>query len=77
MIETEQDGSIPFLDISLWQTQDKLITNCYTKPTSSGRIVNVVPNLPHYQRINTAKNFINTSLNYIDSSHKNIMNKII
>lgn len=66
-MEMEQDGRITFLDIEIHREQEKLNTGWYMKPTTSGRMVNFESNLSHYQKINTARNFMNTA---IDNRHE-------
>ena len=61
-IEHEQNNSIAFLDIKIHKLDNKLITNWYSKPTSSGRMMNYLSTQPQNQKLNTAFNFINKVL---------------
>ncbi|XP_046626164.1 uncharacterized protein LOC124307959 [Neodiprion virginianus] len=50
-MEVEQTGCIPFLDIMVERSNNHLKTNWYTKPTSSGRILNFCSNHPMSQKV--------------------------
>ncbi|XP_068990167.1 uncharacterized protein [Neodiprion pinetum] len=50
-MEVEQNGCIPFLDIMVERSNNHLKTNWYTKPTSSGRILNFCSNHPMSQKV--------------------------
>ena len=78
-IEHEQNDSIAFLDIKIHKLDNKLITNWYSKPTSSGRMINYLSTQPHNQKLNTAFNFINKVLTtshdtFLDNNIKKIRN---
>lgn len=63
----KQHGSRLFLDIKISLGQNELIPYWYESPTSSGRMIHFVANLPHYKIKCTTKTFINE---VIDSSHQ-------
>ena len=48
--EIENDASIPFLDVKLIRRNNSIITNWFTKPTSSGRLINFDSNHPIKQK---------------------------
>jgi hypothetical protein len=56
--ENQQNSKIPFLDMTLIKENDRIITNFYRKPTSSGRILNFHSSHPFHMKRNTAINFI-------------------
>ena len=81
-IEHEQNDSIAFLDIKIYKLDNKLITNWYSKPTSSGRMINYLSTQPHNQKLNTAFNFINKVLTtshdtFLDNNIKKIRNTLM
>ena len=71
-VETETNGCLPFLNMKIHREQGRLITDWYMKTTSSGRIINYISTQPHYQKINTAYNLINT---VIGNSHQQFHEK--
>lgn len=73
-VEMENQRTIPYLDIQLHISNNKFITDWYTKPTSSGRLINYHSHQPHRTRINTANNLIN---NVINVSDRQFLNKNI
>lgn len=76
-IEHEENNSIPFLDIKIHKNNNTLITDWYSKPTSSGRMINYLSTQPQNQKLNTALNFITKVLNLShESFHENNIKKI-
>lgn len=70
-VETEENSSIPFLDTKIHRKNNNIILNWYTKPTSSGRIINFHSTQPMKMKINTAKNLINKVFDISDPTfHK-------
>ena len=65
-VEKENNRTIPYLDIKLHIENNKIKTNWYTKPTSSGRIMNFYSTQPISQKMNTAYNMINKALTLSD-----------
>lgn len=58
-MEIESNKSIPFLDVMvIRQTDGTLRTNWYTKPTSSGRVINYFSSHPMSNKIATIKNLL-------------------
>ena len=57
-IEREKENCLPFLDILLIRNENKIITNWYTKPTSSNRMLNFLSHHPKRMKINIAYSFI-------------------
>ncbi|KAI4476345.1 hypothetical protein M0804_013660 [Polistes exclamans] len=58
-IEIEDNGSLPFLDVTVIRNKDRTIsTNWYRKPTSSGRCINYYSNHPLSQKIGTIKGLL-------------------
>lgn len=51
-VETEQNFSIPFLDINVIRENNKIITDWYKKPTSSSRYIPFHSQHPFFQKIN-------------------------
>ena len=66
-MEIESNNTIPYLDMYIIKSNNTIITNWYSKPTSSGRIQNFLSSQPKNQKINTAWSFINRVL---DISHR-------
>lgn len=54
-METEKNLSIPFLDAVIHREENKLLLNWYSKPISSGRLINFLSSQPLKYKINTAK----------------------
>ncbi|XP_017484779.1 PREDICTED: uncharacterized protein LOC108373412 isoform X1 [Rhagoletis zephyria] len=78
-IETEANFRIPFLDVMIHRRNDSLILDWYSKPTSSGRLINYLSSQPSKYKINTAKNLINKILKishqqFHDTNIKKIFN---
>lgn len=57
-VENEKDGTIHYLDMSVTNVNGKIITNWYSKPISSGRMINYHSTQPLRVKLNTATNFI-------------------
>lgn len=66
--EVQKDNKIPFLDLLLIQTNNKIIINLYKKPTSSNRILNYQSMHPLHQKINIIKQFQNKIYKLSDKS---------
>lgn len=64
--EIEQQNSINYLDLTIIRRDGRLITNWYTKPIASNRILNFYSNHPPKMIQNTAKAFVTKVLNYSD-----------
>lgn len=63
-IEAEKENSIAFLDLVLIRKPNgSIITNWYTKPTASGRIINFMSDHPLQQKISTVNSFIHRIVN--------------
>jgi hypothetical protein len=75
--EHEKDGSINFLDVTIFRTCNlDLKFRHYKKPTYTGRIINYNSNQPDYVKKNTAKCLLNSWLRLSDSSfHYDIKNE--
>ena len=56
--ETEEEGSLPYLDTLLTKKNNIIKTDWYQKPTASGRLINFHSKHPKNVIFNTAKNFI-------------------
>ena len=69
-IEREKNMSIPYLDINIINDEGKIRTNWYTKPTSSGRMMNYNSTQPLKMKINTATNLIKKVLKISDEKFK-------
>lgn len=70
-IEKEQNGKIAYLDMLIIKNNKKLITDWYTKPTSSGRIINFHSTQPFHTKFNTAANLIEKVLHISDEKFRN------
>lgn len=71
-VETEENNSIPFLELKIHKLNNKLIFDWYSKPTASGRIINYNSSQPQKTKINTAYNLI---CKVIDISDEQFINK--
>lgn len=71
-IEKEIDETIAFLDLKIHRQSTTIITDWYSKPTASGRMMNYYSTQPQNQKLNTAYNFIKT---VFDNSHAQFHNK--
>lgn len=58
-VEEETNNTLAYLDMKIIRNNNKLHFDWYTKPTSSGRILNYFSDQPTHHKINTAKNLIN------------------
>ncbi|XP_036345468.1 uncharacterized protein LOC118754704 [Rhagoletis pomonella] len=61
-METEKNSKIPFLDVCIHRENQHLLLDWYSKPTSSGRLINYYSSQPTKYKINTAKNLIHKIL---------------
>ncbi|XP_036320350.1 uncharacterized protein LOC118734769 [Rhagoletis pomonella] len=61
-MEIEKDSKIPFLDVCIYREKQNLLLDWYSKPTSSGRLINYFSSQPRKYKINTAKNLIHKVL---------------
>lgn len=61
-IEIEENACIPFLDVCIHREKNSLLFDWYSKPTSSGRLINYYSSQPNKYKINTAKNLIHKIL---------------
>lgn len=57
--EDERDQKIAFLDLKLIRMDNKIITDWYSKPTNSNRLLNYLSSHPQRVKINIAKSLIN------------------
>lgn len=63
-IEKEMNGCLPFLDVMvIRETDGTLKTNWYTKPTSSGRLLNFLSNHPMSQKKSVALGLLHRAIN--------------
>ncbi|XP_073814244.1 uncharacterized protein [Musca autumnalis] len=58
-VEMEINNKLPYLDMTIIRDKDQIKTNWYSKPTSSGRMINYNSTQPKSMKINTANNLIN------------------
>ncbi|XP_036317378.1 uncharacterized protein LOC118732355 [Rhagoletis pomonella] len=65
-MEMEENASIPFLDVRIHKNNNNIVLNWYSKPTSSGRLINYLSSQPRKYKINTAKNLIHKILTISD-----------
>lgn len=72
--EKEVNNTLPYLDMILIRKDQRIITNWYSKPTSSNNILNFLSNHPHKHKINVASNLVHRvlSLSDIQFWHENI-----
>lgn len=61
-IEMEVNSKIPFLDVCIHREKHNILLDWYSKPTSSGRLINYLSSQPTKYKINTAKNLIHKIL---------------
>ncbi|XP_036347982.1 uncharacterized protein LOC118757371 [Rhagoletis pomonella] len=61
-MEIEENSKIPFLDVCIHRENQYLLLDWYSKPTSSGRLINYYSSQPTKYKINTAKNLIHKIL---------------
>ena len=76
-LEMENENMIPFLDVKLIRQNNRIIFNWYTKPMSSGRIINFMSTQPMKYKVNTAKNLIDKVIDISDTNFHNENIKII
>lgn len=76
-IETENNNQIPFLETKLIKNNNQISFDWYSKPISSGRMINYMSSQPIKYKINTAINLINKVFDISDNIyHKNNTLKI-
>jgi hypothetical protein len=56
-VETENEQQLNYLDMTLIRQNDKIVTNWYSKSTSSGRILHYFSAHPHHMKYNIAFEF--------------------
>ncbi|XP_044766925.1 uncharacterized protein LOC123322908 [Coccinella septempunctata] len=66
--ELEVDNRIPFLDVWLIRHNNRIITDLYSKPTSSGRLMNYQSMHPRSQKTAIVKSIKHRILNLSDPS---------
>ena len=74
--EIEENSKINFLDVEVSRNQDgTLLTNWFTKPTSSGRILNFYSNNPTSQKVATITGLLNRAerLSHVSFHHENVL----
>lgn len=71
-MEIEVNGCLPFLDVMVVRSRDGCLrTNWYTKPTSSGRLLNFMSNHPISQKTSVALGLLHRAINLShDSFHE-------
>ncbi|XP_062711953.1 uncharacterized protein LOC134289692 [Aedes albopictus] len=76
--EMEQDGKIPFLDMTLVRKHDQTIrTEWYCKPMASGRLVDYLSGHPLHLKMNTVTNFIHRVREFTTNAPRETANQII
>jgi len=60
--ETESEGAINFLDITIIREGRNLLTNWYRKPTFPGKFVNFQSNHPYRYKINTIHSLVDRAV---------------
>lgn len=76
-VEVEENNALPFLDMQLFRQNNNINFNWYTKPMSSGRMINYLSTQPERYKINTAKNLVNKILDISDAQfHEENITKI-
>ncbi|XP_017473801.1 PREDICTED: uncharacterized protein LOC108364581 [Rhagoletis zephyria] len=80
-MEIEENSKIPFLDVCIHRENHNLLLDWYSKPTSSGRLINYYSSQPTKYKINTAKNLIHKILTIshtrFHEANKEKINKIL
>ncbi|XP_036348059.1 uncharacterized protein LOC118757458 [Rhagoletis pomonella] len=80
-MEIEENSKIPFLDVCIHRENHDLLLDWYSKPTSSGRLINYYSSQPTKYKINTAKNLIHKILaishTRFHEANKEKINKIL
>lgn len=69
-VEIEKNNTIPFLELKIHKLDNKLKFDWYTKPTSSGRIINYNSYQPKKMKINTAYNLISKVIDISDKEFR-------
>ena len=57
-LEVETEGKIPFLDLCINQTNNKLSSTWYCKPTDTGLIMNYHASAPNCYKNSVLKSFV-------------------
>lgn len=70
-VEIEKDNKLPFLDICIHRQNSTIFFDWYTKPMSSGRIINYLSAQPKQTKVNTAFGLISKVLDIADPRFKN------
>ncbi len=65
-LEIQKDNFLQFLDLTIYNLNDKFITEHYTKETACGRILNYFSYNSHVHKINALNNLINRHLSLSD-----------
>lgn len=76
-VEKENNNEIAFLDLKLKRKDNKIITDWYSKPTSSNRLLNYLSSHPKRIKINIAKSFINKVFKLSNAEFHNKNKQII
>lgn len=75
--EIEEDAAINFLDLTLIRQSGKIITNWYTKPIASNRILNYCSTHPKNMITNVAKSMVKKVIEYSDEQfHQQNLEKV-
>ena len=75
--EIETDNAIPFLDILIIKQNNSIVTDWYSKTSSSGRFLNFNSKHPMQQKIAMISNLVDRSILLADPQfHKKNINKI-
>lgn len=76
-IEREKDNFIPYLDMTIHRESGGIVTDWYTKPMASGRIINFHSTQPLKQKINTATNMLTKAITLSHNKfHKKNIDKV-
>ncbi|XP_057335116.1 uncharacterized protein LOC130673917 [Microplitis mediator] len=77
-MEVEVNGCLLFLDVMVVRSMDGCLrTNWYTKPTSSGRLLNFMSNHPISQKISVALGLLHRAINLShDSFHEENIKRV-
>ena len=68
--ESEKNNTLPFLDLLIVNERGQVRVNYYTKPTSSGRLVNFHSYHPYHQKIGVIKQFLHKIHNVCSDQYK-------
>lgn len=74
-VEHEEDNIIPFLDVLIEKTDDKLKTSVYRKKTHTGQYLNFNSNTPHHVKLGIAQGLFIRAMKI--SSSEEILNQEI